>query len=218
MNSKLEKNVKLNNKFLCWQKSCFRSSLSKRTAERLRLSWWWIPLLARTWQVFVRNIILSASPEGSLQMQIPVAVVFYDTCSCFPGRRRQVSHRGLANQDGKLGMGGQVGLLSCQCCPSSTFAPPSSPFPPFTALPFVLPSVIFIAPSLSPSRCLSVGWGHCTPPLPHTGASASFCHRLSLQSLMLTDVLCELGQRASSFLYRCLVHAKEIGSNSTLRK
>lgn len=83
------------------QKSCFPSSLSDRTAERLQLSGWWIPLRAHIWQVFVVNIILSASPVGSLWMQIPVAAVFYDTCSCFPGRPRQVSRRGLANQDGK---------------------------------------------------------------------------------------------------------------------
>lgn len=62
-------------------------------------------------------------------MQIPVAAVFYDTCSCFPGRPRQVSRRGLANQDGKREMGGQVGPLSCQHCPSSPFTPPL-PIPP----------------------------------------------------------------------------------------
>lgn len=113
------------------KKSCFLSSLGKRTSERSQLSWWWIRLLVRTWQVFVVNIILSASPPGSLQMQIPVSAVFYDTCSCFPGRPRQVSRWGLANQDGKRGMGGQVGLLSCQRCLSSSFTvPPPPPSPP----------------------------------------------------------------------------------------
>lgn len=92
--------------------------------------------------------------------------------------------------------------------------PPPSPCLPITALPFVFPSVIFIAPSLSPSLPLNARWGHCTPPLPDTRASASFCHRSSPESLVLTGVLCELGQRSSSFLYRCLAHAKEIGSNN----
>lgn len=159
---------------LCWEvkKSCFPLLLSVRMAARLQLSWWWIPLLVRIWQFFVVNIILSASPVESLQMQIPVSAAFYDTCSCVPGRPRQVSHRGLANQDGKTrdgrtGRPAQLSVLSLVCLPS--------PFLPITALPFALSSVMFIAPSLSPACRLGVRWGHRTPPLPHTAASAPFC-------------------------------------------
>lgn len=130
---KVEENAKINNTLLCWEdkKKSFPSSLSDRTADRLQLSWWWIPLWARIWQVFVGNIILSASPVGSLQMQIPDAAVFYDTCSCFPGRPRQVSRRGLANQDGKTrdGRTGRPAQLSALSL-VSLHAPPLLAFPP----------------------------------------------------------------------------------------
>lgn len=97
--------------------SCFPSSLSDQKAEKLHLSWWWIRLQVHNWQVLLWT---SCSPVGSLQMQIPSATVFYDNCSCFPGRPQQVSRRGLANQDRERGMGGQVGPLSCHCGPLST--------------------------------------------------------------------------------------------------
>lgn len=50
-------------------------------------------------------------------MQMPSAEVFYDTCSCVLGQPCQTSHGGLANQDGKQGMGGQVGPFTCQHSP-----------------------------------------------------------------------------------------------------
>lgn len=85
-------------------------------------------------------------------------------------------HRGLANQDGKQGMGGQIDPFSCQCCPSSTSTRLS--VPTIAALPFVLPSFIFIAQSLCPSGCRRVRWGHWTLPPPHAEASASSCGSL----------------------------------------
>lgn len=102
----------------------------------------------------------------------------------------------------KRELGGQVGLLSCQQYPSSTFTHPISPLP-ITALPFVLPSVIFIAPSLSPSLSLNVRRGHCTPPLPDTSASAFFLPPVvSGEYDAYRGVLCELGQRVSSLPVR----------------
>lgn len=152
------------------KKRCFPSLLNDRTVRTLQLSWWWIPLLGRIWQVFVVNIVLSASPVGSLRMQIPVAAVFYDTCPCSPGRPRQEYNRGLANQDRKRGMGRQV---ACSAVSVVSCLPSASPslYLPITALSFVLPSFIFIAPP--PPPCLSVRRGHRTPPLLHT---VSFLH------------------------------------------
>lgn len=72
----------------------------------------------------------SASPVGSLQMQIPVTAVFYDICSCFPAWPWQVSHRGLANQDGKWEMGGQVALSAVSVVPRPPSLPPPILFPP----------------------------------------------------------------------------------------
>lgn len=99
---------------------------------------------------FVVKIRLAASPVESLSMQIPSAEVFYDTCSCFPGQPCQTSHGGLANQDGKQGMGGQVGPFSCQCCPSSTSSPLLCPLHHSSTI--CAPILHFHSPILLPLR------------------------------------------------------------------
>ena len=82
------------------------------------------------------------------------------------GPLRQVSRRGLANQDGKREMGGQVAPLSCQHCPSSPLTPPTpllllppdhssaicAPISHFHRL-ILLP--VSLSPCLSLSLCLS---------------------------------------------------------------
>lgn len=166
----------------------------------------WIPLRVCMWQVCGGNVILSASPVRSLQMQIPVAAVFYDICSCSPGWPRQASRRGLANQDRKREMGGQVGPLSCQRCPPFPFF--SSPLLSYwSQLCHLCSHQSFSLPHPSPRLSLSVLDEDITPqPLPDTSASASFCQWFSPRSLMFQS---ELGQRASYSLYRCLLHARE---------
>lgn len=84
-------------------------------------------------------------------------------------------HRGLANQDGKQGKGGQVGPFTRHFCPSPTST--RSSVPTIAARPFVLPSFIFIAQSLCPSGCRWARWGHWTlPPPPASSCSSAGLH------------------------------------------
>lgn len=70
------------NMLSCWEDkgNCLQSLISDRTEERLQLSWWWIQRESRYLTGFVGNIIVSASPGRSLQMQIPFREVFYVSC------------------------------------------------------------------------------------------------------------------------------------------
>lgn len=88
---------------------------------------------------------------------------------------------------GRTGRPAQLSAVSLVCLYS-----PSSLFLPITALPFVLPSVIFIALSLYSS--LSFRRGHCTPPLLDIWTSAFFCPWLFPGSLMLMGVYVKLDQ------------------------
>lgn len=135
----------------------------------------------------------------SLHMQICSPEVVYGTCSCFPGQPCQTFHEEPANQDGKQGMGGQVGPFSCQHRPSSPSIPSS--VPTITALPFVLPSFTFIAQSLCPSGCLWVRWGHWTLPPPHAEASASSCQQFALQGRIVMGVMCKHGRKKKKLPY-----------------
>lgn len=124
-------------------------------------------------------------------MQMPSAQVFYDTCSCLLGRPRQTSHGGLANQDGKQGLGGQVGSFSCRRRPSS----PLLLCPHHLAATIGAPVLHFNSSIPLPLR-LSPSETRTPNPAPaSTEASASSCQPFALQAWIVMGVMCQPGQK-----------------------
>lgn len=120
--------------------------------------------------------------------------LFFDV----PGQPRKVVRGGIANQDRKIEMGGQIGYLRRQRCPSSVFSP---------LLPFVSEHSSTVCSPITHFHCpisfpisLSMLDENVAPHLRLILKHLFFCRQFSPESLMLSGTVCELGQKAYFFV------------------